>query len=380
MSDPARPPRSTLRSPIVIGFVVLAAAVAVILAMSMGSVRPASTAPPPGSGTATAAGSAVTSPVAVLPTRVPPTNETSPAPEPTIDPKPLVACAPDNLAMMAGGWGGATGSMGGGATLINVSNEACRIEGWPGLELLAHDGTVIASGVPAAPGEPVAVAPGGAAGVIAVWMNWCGDPPARPLTMRLSLADGAGTFSAEVRSWEGGGTSVPRCDAPGSPSTIGAPEPFTSAEGDIGSGPAAPCAADKLDAFLGSWGAAAGTSYAPVVILNHSTVACTISTRPRLDLLDASGTLLRTGEMWFDIDTTVDLSAGSTAISYVGFANWCIARPALPLQFALRIDSLLVPIAPTSEFSEIPLPYCNSVGETPPPGLFWSGPFVLAGS
>jgi hypothetical protein len=371
-SDPAgrRPRRSgTLIVFGIVGFLALAVGFDRLLLNASGNAQ-----------SSQATGSVPTSPVAGASPRSNLTEPPTPDPEPTLDATRVAPCVADDLAMAAGGWGGATGSMAGGATLINVTSEPCRIAGKPALELRAKSGVVIAGGFPASPGEPVVLRPGGVASVITVWGNWCDDPPARPLRLHLSLLDGAGTLAAEVHDWDMTTASVPRCDAPSEPSTIGAPLPFAAPELDSGGVANGPCAAGDLESFLGGWGAAAGTGYAPVVILNRSGETCSITTSPDLELRDADGMLLATGEPRLDGDSTLDLAAGTTAISSVGFANWCQAVPALPLRFDLLIGGEQVRIVPISVGSEFGLPFCNSAPQTPPPSLFWSDPFALPGS
>ena len=226
----------------------------------------------------------------------PPSAE--PEPEPTIDPMSVASCTADDLAMSAGGWGGATGSMAGGAALVNVSVEPCRIGGKPVVELFSKKGAAIAesSRAEAVAGPTVVLESGGVADVITVWMNWCGDPPVRPLFLRLSLPDGGGSLESEVREWDRGTTSLPRCDLANAPSTIGVPEPFSAPEPSSGDAEPAACTAGVLTAYLGGWGAAAGTSYANVVVLNVGGLDCLLATSPVLELRDAGGKMLATGE------------------------------------------------------------------------------------
>ena len=304
-------------------------------------------------------------------------GSSTPGDRPTIDTALVDPCPVGELAMAAGGWSGATGSIGGGATLINMSPITCSVSGTPELQLVAGGGAVIAAGPPATTGPSVTLAEGATANLIAVWSNWCGDPPLLPLTLRLSLADVDGALSAVVRDWEKGGNSLPRCDAAGSPSTIGAPQPFVGADPSSGGSGAAPCIAADLQGFLGGWGAAASSDYANIAVLNRSGEDCSLATSPPLELRDADGTLLATGEPWTEGAGMFDLPAGAAALTTIGFGNWCIAAPKLPFQFELDIGGGPLLLAPTSERSEIGAPYCNSAPETPPPSLGYTGPFHL---
>jgi len=105
----------------------------------------------------------------------------SPTPAPTVDPRSMPPCTAHDLVLVAGGWSGATGSEAGGATVINLSGTPCTVSGRPGVDLLDARGRVIAPGVdkPATGSDLVVLQPGGVAGVITVWQNWCGDPPRR---------------------------------------------------------------------------------------------------------------------------------------------------------------------------------------------------------
>jgi hypothetical protein len=303
--------------------------------------------------------------------------------EPTLDPQSVAQCEVDDLALDAGGWAGATGSMAGGATLINVSIEPCRVAGRPGVKLLAKGGKVIATGSAAAPGDVVVLLPGNVANVTTVWRNWCGDPPSWPVSVRLSLFETAGALQAEVVAWSQPGVigapipnAVPRCDMTSAPSTIdadalGAPEPR-----EPGTEPQA-CTTGVLAAYLGPWGAAAGTSYANLVVLNRAGTACSLMTSPPLELRDAEGTLLATAERWVDAESTFELPAGWAALTTIGFADWCLAPPKLPFRFVLHIGTGQLAVGPTSAGSEIGTPTCNSAPATPPPNLGYDGPFLV---
>jgi hypothetical protein len=276
--------------------------------------------------------------------------------------------------------------MGGGATLINMSLGPCSIAGKPGVELFANDGAVIAMGAPASPGPVVVLLPGGNAGVITVWSNWCRDTHPRDIVLRLSLLDWDRELLTPIVLWRQPGVlggpgpdSVPRCDLPNGPSTIGVPELWATPQPPEGGYLPENCTTVGLSAHLGGWGAAAGTSYANVVVFNQSGVDCLLATSPPLELRDASGGLRATGERWANPDTTFVLPADWAAISMIGFADWCVAPPKLPLRFDLRIGDGQLAIAPTSARPEIGTPGCNSAPATPPPSLGYTGPFVLPG-
>lgn len=375
--EPSRPPFRR-RTPALIVVATALIAVAVVLGLDRSvPTRTSMASPSPSAATSLA------SPVAIR-------DEATSAPTiehgPTLVPESVHSCSVDDLAFAAGGWGGATGSMAGGATLINVSLEPCRVVGTPAVALLAGDRVVIADGAPPSPGLALVLLPGGVANVITVWSNWCGDPPERPLSLRLSLVDEAGALEAPVVVWSQPGViggpgpnSVPRCDIASLPSTIGA-SAFAAAEPPEPNDSREECSVDELAAYLGTWGAAAGTSYANVVVFNRAGVDCAMATSPVLELRDADGTIAASAERWVDPDSTFDLPAGWAAITAIGFADWCVAPPKLPLRLDLRIGTDPLAILPTSAHSRIFVPTCNSGPATPPPSLGYTGPFTIPGA
>src|SRR6476661_3288491 len=201
-----------------------------------------------------------------------------PTPEPTLDAHSLDACTSNDLVLAADGWGGATGSLAGGASIVNVSSTTCTVGGKPAIQLLDDRGTVIARDGTAksASGAVVVLAPGGVATVITVWGNWCGGVPGRPLRLRVSLPGVGGDLIARIREvGPGSRDEVPRCDSPGGAgSTIGVPLAFSAPDPSEGGYEPRACGADELAAYLGDWGAAAGTSYANLLVLNVDGFDC----------------------------------------------------------------------------------------------------------
>jgi hypothetical protein len=319
-------------------------------------------------------GSPSTSPVGASPT--------APAiPSPTLTGgTPLRPCAAQDLALAAFGWGGATGSMAGGATLINVSPEPCGLAGKPAVALFAKSGTEIAAGGPAEPGpagDAVELSEGDVARVITVWSNWCGDSPTRPLTLRLSLPDGGGDLDAQVRE-DGNSSSLPRCDVQGAPSTIGVPTPFASLGPYEPNVEPAACRAGALAGYLGPWGAGLSNYFASVFILNSGGIDCLLPISPALELRDADGHLLVNGEQW-DPDATIVLPSGWVAVARIDFASWCLAEPKLPFEFDVSIDSARLRLLPATERSVIGPPSCMVPGQTPQPVLTYESPFAVPG-
>jgi hypothetical protein len=307
----------------------------------------------------------------------------SPPPEPTPDPRSLPSCTSDDLVLTAGGWGGATGSLAGGASVVNISSNPCTVGGKPAGDLLDGRGTVIAHGaVPAqiaTDAEIVVLAPGGVAGVITVWGNWCGDPPVPPLSVHLSLPGETGDLAAAIRPGPGSLTEVPRCDSPGSGSTFGVPEVFAVPEPSSGGYQPDACTADELAPLLGDWGAAAGTSYANLVIRNVDSLDCLLPVSPTFELRDAAGrrVVVARSEQAPASASTVLLPPGWAAIVRLGYANWCSPPPAMPLHADVVLGSARVAVELRSA---IPVPPCMSAPQTPPPTLFYVGVLTIPGT
>jgi len=309
----------------------------------------------------------------------------SPTAEPTADPSTLAVCQPADLALLAGGWGGATGSMAGGIVLVNVSANPCHVAAKPSVELLDATGQLIAA--PSAGWNPggdiVALTAGGDAGAILVWSNWCLPPPRLPLRVRATVDRGAPTLTAEVRASEPGGPEVPRCDDPLGGTSVGLATPLVAPGPGSGGSEAASCVSGDLVAFSGAWGAGLGTSFATLVVFNASGVDCTVPSIPKLELRDANGKLLASTEAGPASSPVVVLPSNGTAHASLAFADWCVAPPALPLRFDLRIGSTPVPVNAQPVVSPevaIPVPPCMAQPATPPAGFDYNEPFTVPGS
>jgi hypothetical protein len=127
------------------------------------------------------------------------------------------------------GWQGATGSMGGGIRATNIGSTACAIDGPPRLvvvragsavmktDYVAADQADLSGG--AAPG-PGLLEPGDQGGWWLLWENWCGAT-LTPATVDVTLPDGSGPVVARPATGQPTARlGTPRCDAPGSPSTL----------------------------------------------------------------------------------------------------------------------------------------------------------------
>jgi hypothetical protein len=360
------------------GAVIAVLAGLVVVALAIGPLAAGPTARPAPSTSASETPLA-SPPLGVIPwTDATPTP--SPTPEQTPDPGTLQACTGDDLVLTADGWGGATGSLVGGVSVVNLASRPCTVAGKPGLELLDGRGTVIAHGSGATGTELVVLRPGGVAGVISVWGNWCGSPPRRPLSVRLSLPRVAGQLAATIReAGPGSVNDVPRCDSPGAGSTLGVPLAFAAPEPSAGAYQPQDCIASELAAYLGDWGAAGGTSYANLVVVNVDSLDCLLGSTPTLELRDATGRRLvaARSEPLPASESTILVPPGWAAIVRLGYANWCSALPATPLRADLVIGSAR---AAVEARSPIPLPACMSAPQTPPPTLFYDGRLTVPGS
>jgi hypothetical protein len=303
-------------------------------------------------------------------------------PEPTPQAAALPPCAAEDLVLVASGWGGATGSMAGGAMLINLG-VACRIESRLSAQLSDANGVVIATGAgtqiePALP--PVAIASGGEVGAIVVWMNWCGPAPKRPLTLSLEIpAERARTRLSATVADDGGGAGVPRCDTDGAGSSVGTVE-FRPPEPSGGGYAPEPCAPDALSAYSGGWGAAAGTSYTRLVILNRGSFDCMLPTSPTVELHDAGSKLLALTPPWPREPATVFLPPGWTAVTHIAFADWCTDPPALPMAMDLRLAGATFKVSqPASEQARIPVPPCMSTPGSQAATFALDAPFGVVG-
>ena len=354
---------------------------AVLVGLAFAVVGPFAAVPSSGpSASAAATGIAEASPPLAAIPWINATPPPPPTPEPTEDPRLLPGCAAGDLVLEAQGWGGATGSQAGGASVFNISSNPCTVAGKPGIELLDSHGEVIATGrgPDASPGGALVVLPTGAsAGVITVWSNWCGNPPSRPLRIRLSLPAAGGELTTTIRE-DGftGPSSLPRCDSAGSGSTFGVPLEFSAPEPSGGGYQPDACGVEALAAYLGEWGAAAGTSYANLVVLNHGHVDCLFATSATIELRDANGhSVVRAASE--PTAPIVLLPPGWAATATIGYNDWCAPPPAVPLRADVLIGADRVSVVARTP---IPVPPCMSAPATPPPGMFFEKPFVVPGS
>jgi hypothetical protein len=132
-------------------------------------------------------------------------------------------CTQANIGHGTASMQGATGSMAGGATLMNTSSSACTLNGRPRVTILDADGISIPTtlarlrhdlfGMPRPLHYPlVSLRPGQRVVVPIFWFNLC-DHPRPPAQLRLTWR--GNTVTVPIQS------GVPRCDDPSAPSQLG---------------------------------------------------------------------------------------------------------------------------------------------------------------
>jgi hypothetical protein len=118
-------------------------------------------------------------------------------------------------------WQGATGALAGGLRFEVTAPTACTLPGQLQLELLDSAGQPLAVDALAAPDQgsaSVELQPAESAAARIVWRNWCGPPPAGPLTIAVVLPAEADPVSVSLAGAQS--LDTPRCDAPTEPSTL----------------------------------------------------------------------------------------------------------------------------------------------------------------
>jgi hypothetical protein len=122
--------------------------------------------------------------------------------------------------------------------------------------------------------------------------------------------------------------------------------------------------------------------YAELVLFNAGGVDCTLPAVPTLQLRDARGHLVAsTGPPQRTSDVVIP--AASTAVASVGFSDWCVAQPDLPLRLDLLIGATTLSVnaqPAASPNAVIPVPACMSGLATPPPSFFYNSRLTVLGS
>jgi len=368
-----------------------AAAVAALVVAVFGWQALVAPHPPSASGDLSSAPASTGSPGTTLPPGVIPWLDQAyvPAtPEPTTPPEALPLCRADDLVLLASGWGGATGSMAGGAELVNTWANACRVEKLRDAYLLDAQGNHVADAtfllsLTNSPADLVGIGGGGAASATVVWSNWCGGPPPLPLrlSVRLRLDTDNGpqdsVLTAPVRPWDPAlAGETPRCDAPGASSTLSI-QPFRQVVNPPSTEQPTACRAADLLGFAGIGGAAAGTEFTPLVLVNISGLDCILPIEPVVELRDGNGNLLvQTSQTGLSPDTVV-LPSNATAQTMLGLADWCQPAPLEPLSLDVLIGGERLALTPPHIDPPVGLPGCNANPATPPPSFQLEQGFAL---
>jgi hypothetical protein len=155
----------------------------------------------------------------------PPTLSTRPATPPPSSPTPsggsivddLLPCPTDGLEAEIAAWDGAAGSR---IARIEVTNgdAACVLEGPPSAALLDGAGAILlASNGPVGGADDVDAAAGGRIELYVSVGNWCDQPPRPPVSIGLTLPDGARLVAPPAA---GVSFVPPPCNGPGQPATM----------------------------------------------------------------------------------------------------------------------------------------------------------------
>lgn len=143
------------------------------------------------------------------------------------------ACLAGDLSATAG-YQGATGSMAGSIIFTNTGAKSCSLRGTASVRILDSNGTemVTKQQTMSLDGrdQPVTLIPGGQAFIFFQWFNWC--PAGTTVTSAASPVAGGVSFQVTLPGRQGSITVaatgpgsaqrglLPRCDAPGQPSTL----------------------------------------------------------------------------------------------------------------------------------------------------------------
>jgi hypothetical protein len=127
-------------------------------------------------------------------------------------------CAADQLIAEITRWEGAAGSRIALVGVTNNSTNLCILEGPPGAALLDPGGTVLIASNEDVGGAPDVELPSGEKAQLVVAVgNWCNDPPPQPVSIGLTMPDGAKLTAGPAA---GVTFEPPPCNGPGQPPTI----------------------------------------------------------------------------------------------------------------------------------------------------------------
>ncbi len=158
------------------------------------------------------------------------TTFTAPSPTPVVIPSGTPTCLPSDLTASAG-WQGGGGQMLGWLAVTNVGRHPCVLEGSPRLVELRSANTIVepityqgepsdGSSDPSVIAGPVLLKPGGAAGALLWWSNWCGTTTLEVTSLVVTLPSGGGPIEAGPATPGTVMSGLPRCDVPSAASTF----------------------------------------------------------------------------------------------------------------------------------------------------------------
>jgi hypothetical protein len=121
-----------------------------------------------------------------------------------------------------------------------------------------------------------------------------------------------------------------------------------------------PCSPSSLTARVTLWDAAAGHRIATVELVNTGSVACTVRTEDRPQLVDGAGTVLIDGDPPA-VSPALTLDPGGKLTTLVQDANYCLAAPVAPVTVAFVLPDgvgavVATPLSPTDTSG---VPPCN---------------------
>jgi len=132
----------------------------------------------------------------------------------------VAPCAPADVAFSAEQWGGSAGGRGTVVTATLMSGrDPCTLSTAVVGQIADADGKALVHGGSDVSGRTVALETDAAFTVGVQWSNWCGEAPAAPVQLSLSLSGWDGAW-APIRVPTPGTDPVPPCNGPGQPSSL----------------------------------------------------------------------------------------------------------------------------------------------------------------
>jgi hypothetical protein len=206
--------RAPWRAAPMLGLARLVAGVAIVVGLAVGALLFVNR---PGPGVVGGAGSP--SPVAVVPATPAATPSATSVATPVASPAiQITECAPAQLAARITLWEGAAGHRTAHVELRNTGTGACTISAVDRPQLVDGHGLTLVNGpAPASPDPRLTIAPGGLLKTLVQDGNYCGQPPAAPVSVAFVLASGSRIVAAPFSPTD---ATVPPCNGPGMPADI----------------------------------------------------------------------------------------------------------------------------------------------------------------